>query len=219
MDLLKKSFVQFFEYIHQAVSSVIANPNISYGVTIIFVTIVIKILVLPLYIKQTKSALAMSELQPEIKKLQDKYKGDPKKSQEEMMKLYKEKGANPLSSCLPMLIQWPIFIALYYVFFNLTGINGIKFLWIQDLAKRDIPLILLSSITTYISGKLMMPATGDSAQAKQTQFMNVSMSVFMLFISWNLTSALVLYWVVSNSIQILQTIVIKKLGNKKSVKA
>jgi YidC/Oxa1 family membrane protein insertase len=133
-----------------------------------------------------------------------------------MMKLYKEKGASPFSGCLPMLIQWPIFIALYYVFNTLTGISGVHFLWVRDLAQRDVILAVISGITTYYSGILMMPPSGDPAQSKQTQIMNVSMSIFMVFISWKLRSALVLYWVVNNLIQIIQTIVMKKMDLKKS---
>lgn len=215
MQYLNSAFVQFFELVHQWVTMVIPNKNISYGFAIILMTLIIRLILLPLNIKQTKSSIAMSELQPETKKIQEKYKNDPQRAQQEMMKLYKEKGANPLSGCLPMLIQWPIFIALYYVFNNLTGINGVHFLWIQDLAKRDIVLAILSGITTYYSGSLMMP-TGDSAQAKQSATMNIGMSIFMIFISWSLKSALVLYWVVNNLIQIIQTLVMKKVGISKS---
>ncbi|MBV7275776.1 membrane protein insertase YidC [Clostridium thailandense] len=216
MQYLNSAFVQFFELIHQWVAIVTPNKNISYGVAIILMTVIIKLVILPLNIKQVKSSMVMNELQPEIKKLQEKYKNDPQKSQQEMMKLYKEKGANPLSGCFPMLIQWPILIALYYVFNNLSGINGVEFLWIKDLAKSDIALAILSGATTYFSGSLMMPS-GNSAQAKQSATMNISMSVFMIIFSWKLKSALVLYWVISNLIQIAQTVVMKKLGMHRSV--
>lgn len=215
MQYLNNAFVQFFEFVHQSVSLLFPSKNVSYGVAIILVTAIIRLILLPLNIKQTKSSIAMNELQPETKKIQEKYKNDPQKSQQEVMKLYKEKGANPLSGCLPMLIQWPIFIALYYVFNNLQGINGVHFLWISDLAKRDVVLAVLSGLTTYYSGSLMMPS-GNSAQAKQSATMNISMSIFMIFISWSLKSALVLYWVINNSIQIIQTIVMKKMGIHKS---
>ncbi|AKN33134.1 protein translocase component YidC [Clostridium carboxidivorans P7] len=219
MQYLNNAFVQFFELVHHGVAGVIPNKNISYGIAIILVTLIIRIILLPLNIKQTKSSLVMSELQPETKKIQEKYKNDPQRAQQEMMKLYKEKGASPLSGCLPMLIQWPIFIALYYVFNNLHGIDGVHFLWISDLGKRDIFLAILSGLTTYFSGSLMM-MSGDSAQAKQSTTMNVGMSIFMVFISWSLKSALVLYWVVNNSIQIAQTLVMKKVDkNKGNIKA
>ncbi|AKA71253.1 membrane protein insertase YidC [Clostridium scatologenes] len=219
MQYLNNAFVQFFELVHQGVAGVIPSKNVSYGIAIILVTLIIRIILLPLNIKQTKSSLVMSELQPETKKIQEKYKNDPQRAQQEMMKLYKEKGASPLSGCLPMLIQWPIFIALYYVFNNLHGIDGVHFLWINDLAKRDVILAVLSGLTTYFSGSLMM-MSGDSAQAKQSTTMNVGMSIFMVFISWSLKSALVLYWVVNNLIQIAQTLVMKKVDkNKGNIKA
>lgn len=216
MGYINDAFVQFFELIHKSVASVIVSPDLSYGISIILVTLIIRVILLPLSIKQTKSSIAMSEMQPETKKLQEKYKNDPQKAQEELMKLYKERGASPFSGCLPMLIQWPIFVALYYVFNTLTGINGVHFLWIRDLAKADIILAVLSGITTYASGILMMPPSGDTAQAKQTQIMNASMAVFMVFISWKLRAALVLYWTINNVVQILQTVVMKKMDLKKS---
>lgn len=215
MQYLNNAFVQFFEFVHQGVSVMFPSKNVSYGVAIILMTAIIRLILLPLNIKQTKSSIAMNELQPETKKIQERYKSDPQKAQQEVMKLYKEKGANPLSGCLPMLVQWPIFIALYYVFNNLSGISGVHFLWISDLAKRDIVLAVLSGLTTYLSGSLMMPS-GNSAQAKQSATMNISMSIFMVFISWSLKSALVLYWVINNTIQIVQTLVMKKVGIHKS---
>lgn len=219
MQYLNNAFVQFFELVHRSVSSVVPNQDISYGLAIILVTLIIRLILLPLSIKQIKSSVAMTELQPETKKIQDKYKSDPQKAQQEIMKLYKEKGTSPLSGCLPMLIQWPIFIALYYVFNNLHNISGVQFLWIKDLGSRDIVLAVLSGLTTYFSGALMMPS-GNSAQAKQSATMNIGMSVFMIFISWSLKSALVLYWVVNNLIQISQTLAMKKLDiNKGTSKA
>ena len=215
MRYLNDAFVQFFELIHKGVTVVFVNQDFAYGISIILVTLIIRLILFPLSLKQTRSSFAMAEVQPEAKKLQDKYKNDPQKAQAEVMKLYKEKGASPFSGCLPMLIQWPIFIALYYVFNNLTGISGVSFLWIKDLAKADIILAILSGITTYYSGMLMMPATGESAQAKQTQIMNASMSIFMVFISWKLRSALVMYWVINNLIQVGQTLLIKKWDSKK----
>ncbi|AZV58976.1 membrane protein insertase YidC [Clostridium sp. AWRP] len=213
MQYLNNAFVQFFEFLHHSVTSVIPNQNMSYGIAIILMTIIIRIIILPLGIKQARSSLIMNEIQPEVKKLQEKYKKDPQKAQQEMMKLYKEKGASPFSGCLPLLIQWPILIALYYVFNNLSGINGVSFLWIGDLAKTDIFLAILSGITTFLSGYLMM--SGNSEQAKQAKTMNIAMSAVMVFMSIKFKAALVLYWVVSNLIQIAQTVVLKKIEMKK----
>lgn len=214
MQYLNNAFVQFFEFLHHSVTSVIPNQNISYGIAIILMTVIIRIIILPLGIKQARSSLIMNEIQPEVKKLQEKYKKDPQKAQQEMMKLYKEKGASPFSGCLPLLIQWPILIALYYVFNNLSGINGVSFLWIKDLAKTDIFLAILSGITTYLSGYLMMTSS-NSEQAKQAKTMNIGMSVVMVIMSIKFKAALVLYWVVSNLIQMAQTVVLKKIEMKK----
>lgn len=214
MQYLYKAFVHFFEYLHNSVVSVVPDQNVSYGLAIILMTIIIRVLILPLGVKQIRSSLIMNKIQPEVKKLQEKYKKDPQRAQKEMMKLYKEKGASPFSGCLPLLIQWPILLALYYVFNHLTGINGIGFLWIKDLGKPDIVLAVLSGLTTFLSGWLIMPSD-DSPQANQSRKMNIGMGIFMIVISWKLKSALVLYWVVSNLIQIAQNFVVKKIEEKK----
>ena len=109
-------------------------------------------------LKQIKSQAKMQEFQPEIKKLQDKYKNDPQKLNMEIMKLYKDNKINPMSGCLPLLIQMPILFALYYVFQNITGIEGASFLWISNLFAKDPYYILpiLSGLTTYLSSWLMI---------------------------------------------------------------
>lgn len=218
MQFLNSSLGQFFQFIHSGVSVLIKNPNYSYGLAIIFFTIIIRIILLPLNIKQTRSQVRMQEVQPEIKKIQEKYKNDPQKAQQEVMKLYKEKGANPLSGCLPLIIQLPILWALFYVFNNLTAIKGVSFLWIKDLYSPDNLKILpiLSGVTTYLSSLMMAPANADSAQAKQTSTMNIGMAIFMGFMSWNFKSALVLYWVTNNIIQIGQTKFMKWLDKSRA---
>lgn len=213
MRYINEVFVGFFQLIHNMLAVLIPNPNWSYGLAIILVTLIIRIIILPLTIKQQKSTFAMNEIQPEVKKIQERYKKDPQKAQELTMKLYKEKGASPFSGCLPLLIQWPIFLGLYFVFYNLQGIGGVHFLWISDLTQSDILLALFAGVSTYFSGILSMPSNAaDPAQAKQTQMMNIGMSFFMVFICWKLRSALVLYWVINNLIQIVQAVVMKKLG-------
>jgi YidC/Oxa1 family membrane protein insertase len=206
--------MQFFIAIHSMLNSFIPDKGLSYGLAIILVTIIIRIVILPLTIKQIRSSLVMSEIQPDVKKLQEKYKNDPKKSQEEMMKLYKERGASPFSGCLPMLIQWPIFIALYFVFSTMTGLQGVYFLGI-DLGASNAILAVLSGLTTFVSGYFSMPThNADPAQARQTKIMNISMGFFMIYVSWKLKAALVLYWIVNNLIQVTQTIILKKLDKK-----
>jgi len=166
---------------------------------------------MPLSIKQTKSTAKMGAIQPEMKKVQEKYKNDPQKAQQEVMKLYKENGVNPMGGCLPMLVQMPILFALFAVF-NTLDMQGAGFLWMKDLTKPDPIYILpiLSTVTTYFSSKLMQPA-GDGAQAKQTSTMNTAMAIFMGFMSLKFKGALVLYWVVNNILQVLQTLWINKV--------
>ena len=197
----------------------ISDPGISYGLAIILFTAIIRIILLPLNIKQTRSQVAMSEMQPEMKKLQEKYKNDPQKQQQELMKLYKEKGVNPMSGCLPLLVQLPILWALFWVFRNIPEFKTYGFLWIKVLAKPDNAFVIrilpiLSGVTQYISTVLMSPA-GDNAQAKQASTMNITMSIFMVFMSWNFDAALVLYWVTNNLFQIAQTLVMKYNDKKR----
>jgi YidC/Oxa1 family membrane protein insertase len=212
LSFLNNILVQFFDMVHGFVQLITKNPNYSYGLAIILFTVIIRLLLLPLNIKQTKSQAKMTMIQPEIKKIQDKYKNDPQKSQQEMMKLYKEHGASPLSGCLPLLIQMPVLFAMYYAF-NQLQLQGIKFLWLSDLSLPDKFYILpvLSTATTYLSSLMIMPK-GDNPQAKQTSTMNTGMAIMMGFMSLNFKSALVLYWVINNLIQMGQTFAMKKMG-------
>ena len=224
MQNIFSSIIQFlvkcFSFIHdKGISVVITDKNLSYGIGIIIFTIIIRSLLLPLNIKAMKSQLKMTEIQPEVKKIQEKYKKDPAKLNEETMKMYKEKGVSPLGGCLPMLLQMPVLMALYYVFRD-NQFNGIHFLWIADLAKPDKLYILaiLSGATTYISSTLLA-AKGDNPQAKQASTMNIVMGVFLTMMSLNINSSLVLYWVFNNLYQIGQTVLIKRSHKKSLVEA
>lgn len=211
LDFLTLPLEKFFYLLHSGIHTVISNNNISYGLAIILFTIIIKLALLPLSIKQTKSTAKMGAIQPEMKKVQEKYKKDPQKSQQEVMKLYKENGVNPMGGCLPMLVQMPILFALFAVFQKLN-FQGASFLWLTDLTKPDPLYILpiLSTVTTYFSSKLMQPP-GGGAQSKQTSTMNTGMAMFMGFMSIKFAGALVLYWVINNVLQVIQTLVINKM--------
>ncbi len=223
MNFLNVGLERFFNFIHGGVYAVIHNVNVSYGLAIILFTIIVRIILLPLNIKQTRSQVRMQAVQPEVKKLQEKYKNDPQKSQQEMMKLYKEKGVNPMGGCLPLIIQLPILWALFYVFRNIKPLDPVtgqavtvSFLWMKDLFSHDPLFILpiLSGLTTFLSTRMMAPV-GDSAQSKQTSTMNIGMSIMMVFMAWKFTAALVLYWVANNLIQIGQTVLMKKMDAKR----
>ncbi|MFA9397996.1 MAG: membrane protein insertase YidC [Clostridiaceae bacterium] len=204
----------FFDIIQNFIYSFIPNLGVSYILAILVFTGIVRLILLPVNIKQTKSQFKMTEIQPEMKKIQDKYKNDKTKQQEETMKLYKEKGVSPFSSCLPLLIQMPILFSLFYVFRDLQGIEGVKFLWLTlDESDPAFILPIISGLTTYVSSKLAAAgSTGD--QAKQTQMMNIGMSVFLVFMSSKFSTVLVFYWITNNTIQIIQTALMKKAMKK-----
>lgn len=181
----------------------------SYGLAIILLTIIVKIIVYPLTKKQIKSMKAMQKIQPEMQKLQKKYKDNPQMMQKKLMELYQKEGANPMSGCLPMLIQMPILMAMYYTLFNFDyGGVAPSFLWMPSLSETDPLYILpiLSALTTFLQQKLSM----SSESTQQMKMMMVIMPLFIGFISLNFPAGLVLYWVTMNVVQIFQQIWIFK---------
>jgi YidC/Oxa1 family membrane protein insertase len=171
----------------------------NYGLSIIILTIAIKILLLPLSHMSMKSMKKMQEIQPQMKEIQQRFKKDPRKQQEELSKLYKKHGANPMSGCLPMLVQFPVFIALYQVLLNSIEMRGASFLWAGDLSQPDVPLVLIMGASMLIQQK-MTPTTGDPRQAKMMMFMPVIFTAMF----WTFPSGLVLYWLMNNLLTILQ---------------
>jgi len=183
----------------------------NYGVAIILLTVITKVLFYPLTVKSMSSMKKMQAIQPQVNALRAKYKGDPQRAQREMMDLYKREGVNPVGGCLPMVVQVPIFYALYIAlsvaavlqkatFVCFGRVFGID-LWICDLASQDPTYILpvIMGITMFIQQK-MTPVTGDPRQAK----MMLVMPFIFTFMFFNLPSGLVLYWSVSNMLQIGQ---------------
>lgn len=174
----------------------------SYGAAIILLTIAIKMLLYPLTVKQVKSMKAMQDLQPKMKEMQEKYKSNPEKLQKEMAALYKDAGVNPLSGCLPLLVQMPFLISIFFAIrdFNYDPDHQ-SFLWLTNLAQPDPTYILpvLSAATTWIQSKQTMT---DNSQ--QNKMMLIFMPLFIGYISLTFPGGLVLYWVVSNLIQIAQ---------------
>ena len=173
----------------------------SYGLAIILMTLVIKMLMYPLTVKQVKSMKGMQILQPKMKELQTKYKDKPEKLQQEMIKLYKETGVNPMAGCLPLVLQMPIFIVIFYGLRDFTFNGATSFLWLTDLAQPDPLYILpvLSALTTYYQQK--QTSTEMNQQAKM---MLMFMPLFIGYISTTFSSGLVLYWVTMNTVQIVQ---------------
>nr|WP_325191074.1 YidC/Oxa1 family membrane protein insertase [uncultured Selenomonas sp.] len=175
----------------------------SYGFPIILLTILIKLVTYPLTVKQVKSMKAMQEIQPKMKKIQEKYKNNPQMLQQKTGELFREAGVNPLAGCLPLLVQMPILMGMYYALFNLAYPSeaAAVFLWLPSMSDPDPLYILpvLSALTTFIQQK--MTSTEMNAQMK------IMMTVMPLFIGWislNFPSGLVLYWVTMNLVQIAQ---------------
>lgn len=171
----------------------------SAGVGIILLTILIRLALYPLTKKQTESMIAMRELQPKLKALQEKYKNKPEEYQKRLIELYKAEGVNPLGGCLPILIQIPFLFALFYVLrsFSFEGVDPTFLIW--DLTKTDPYYILpiLSGVTTYLQS--LMTLTDPS----QKMFLYI-MPVFITWISVSFPVGLVLYWVTSNIFSIGQ---------------
>ena len=174
----------------------------SYGFAIILLTIIVKMLLYPLTVKQIKSMKAMQQLAPKLKKLQEKYKDDPPMLQQKMANLYRDAGVNPLAGCLPMLVQMPILMGMYYALYNFNFSQGKDiFFWLPSLAEPD-PLYilpLLSAATTFL-----MQKQTTAEVTSQMKIMMVFMPIFIGFISLNFPSGLVLYWVTMNVVQIAQ---------------
>ena len=183
----------------------------NYGIAIILLTVVSKALFYPLTVKSMRSMKAMQALQPQINALRSKYKGDPQRLQKETLDLYRKHKVNPAGGCLPMVAQIPIFYALYLALSVSVELQGATFLcvgrifgidlWICDLASHDPTYVLpiLMGVTMFVQQK-MTPVAGDPRQAK----MMLVMPFVFTFMFLNLPAGLVLYWTVSNILQILQ---------------
>ena len=193
-------------------------PN--YGLAIIVITVLVRLATWPIMARQMKSAERMRELMPRIKELQAKYKDDKQKQSEETFKLYRETGVNPLGGCLPMVLQLPVFIGLFYALQSSIDLRHAPFfLWINDLSAPatlftlpglDFPVRLLPIVmgASMFAQQKMMPQTGmDPAQAKMMLFMMPGM---MLVISYSFPSGLVLYWMVSNLLGIAHQLLVRR---------
>ena len=172
----------------------------NYGIDIILISILIKIIFVPLTQISMKSMKEMQKVQPEMSRLKEQYKNDKAKLQQETMLLYKRRKINPMSGCLPMLIQIPVFIALYNALqYSIEMRHAPFFFWIKDLAAKDPIYItpLIMGATMFMQQK-MTPTAGDPAQAKMFLLMPVMFTFFFL----NFPSGLVLYWLVNNVLSI-----------------
>ncbi len=211
-DVLAKPTLWLLNYLYGYVGN--------YGVAIIIITILIKVVFWPITSKGMRSMKNMQKLQPKVAKLKEKYKDDPTRMNQEMMALYKTYKVNPVGGCLPMVIQIPFFFALYRVLMAAIELRHAPFmLWINDLSAPDrlmigvdipyvhgIPVLtLLMGLSMYLQQK-MTPTTADPTQARIMQFL----PVVFTFMFINFASGLVLYWFVNNLLSILQQYLINR---------
>lgn len=190
--------------------------NWSWGLAVIFLTIIVRGAIWPLHAKSTRTMKRMSKLQPEMAKLKEKYPDDPNKLNTEMMGLYKKYGINPLGGCLPMLIQIPIFFGFFRMLQYAVEFRGQGFLWVADLSQPDtlthiagIPINILPivmGITSFLQ-IAMTPKTGDKMQQRIIMFM----PLIFFFFCYNFASALALYWTTQNIFSIGQTWLMNKV--------
>jgi YidC/Oxa1 family membrane protein insertase len=216
VDILAKPCLWFMNFIYGFI------PN--YGVAIIILTIVTRLIFWPLATKSYKSMGEMRKLQPLMQEIREKYKNDKQRMNQEVMGLYRTYKINPMGGCLPMIIQLPVFFALYRMLYQAIELRHAPFVWwINDLSAPDrlfnfsfkipfmeapygIPVLTLIMAATMLIQQKMTPTPGDPSQAKMMMFM----PLIFLFIFINFSSGLVLYWLVSNIVSISQQYYIQK---------
>ncbi len=208
-------------------------PGRDFGVAVIVLTIIIRVLLYPLMVKSIKSQKVLSELQPKIKEIQQKYKDDKEKQTKEMMALYQKEKINPFGGCLPLLLQLPILIALYQVFWkglqpgamaNLysfvpnPGVIDPTFFGLINLAEVSLVLAVIAGVTQFFQSKMLMPQNKKTDQTGQmAQFSGMMQKqmlyffpIFTVFILWKLPAAIGLYWIITALFSIGQQYLIFK---------
>ncbi len=205
MDFLSSIVQQALTFLY-GVTDTLGMP--SYGLAIIIMTIIIKLALYPLTKKQIESTKAMMSLQPKMDEIRNRYKDDKQRMNLELANLYKTEGINPLSGCLPLLVQMPIMIGIFYGIRDFQYVGPSNFLWMESISNPDPWYILpvLSAVTTFIQSKQTMPA-GGGAQAKMMLYF---MPAFIGYISFTFPAGLVIYWVVMNIMQIAQQAMMSK---------
>jgi YidC/Oxa1 family membrane protein insertase len=213
--------------INDALASLGLGPNWTWGLAIIGLTIIVRLVLFPLTWKQFSSAQSMQVIQPQLKELQKKYKSDRGKLQQETMKLYQEHRVNPFASCLPLLLQLPVFISLYAAIKGLgplsapiyqpsvEALNSASFLWIPHLGDPDpyYILLVLYVVSQLISTELMLTTQTDKSQKMLMRAMPI-MFVFFLF---RFPAGLFVYWVTTNVWTIGQQLLIRKVMKPKDL--
>lgn len=194
----------------------------SAGIAIILFTVIVRTLMLPLGLLQVKSQRAMMALQPQLGDLQRRYAGDRQRLGQETMRLYRETGVNPLAGCLPLVLQMPIWFALYSALINLSSVERnilefqASFLWIANLAQSSVPkaedpttwplviLPVLTAFTQWVVQRMSAMPPADPQQQQMAKMMEITMPIMFLVFSFQVGAGLTLYWLVSNVYSMVQ---------------
>ena len=204
-DFIAQILLQSLEFIHKFVPS--------WGWTIVIFSLLIYLVLYPLTLKQMRSMKEMQSLQPKIEALRVNYKDNPQRLNKEIMELYKEHKVNPLGGCLPLLLQMPIFFALYQVLMRSVALHGAKFLWIKDLSGPDklfqingfdvniLPILM--ALGMFVQQKMSIVAGSSSEAAQQQKIMLVVMPIMFGFIFYKMPSGLVLYWFINSALMMV----------------
>lgn len=188
----------------------------NWGWAIVLLTIIVRIILYPLTHKGMVSMQKLKDIAPKLKEIQEKYKGDPQKMQLHMMELYKKHGVNPFGGCFPLLLQMPIFFAIYRVLYNAIELKGADWiLWIDDLSAMDPYFILpiIMGATMFWQQKITPTTFTDPIQQKIFTYMPLIFTIFFI----TFPAGLVLYWLVNNIASIIQQYIINKLFEKKRI--
>lgn len=199
------------------------SAGLSWGMSIIALTVVTRALLIPLTYKQLKGMRAMQALQPQIKELQEKYKNDKQRMQQEMMRFYKENKVNPLASCLPLLAQLPVFITLFYVLRHELppdmgcpeaghcAAYGAEFLFIHDLTGKATGAELITLLVLYVGTQLASGAVMAVTADKSQRMMMFALPLIFVPFILSFPAGLILYWITTNFWTIGQQLVIKRI--------
>jgi YidC/Oxa1 family membrane protein insertase len=175
------------------------NPRYSYALALLLIAVLVKLVTWPLTSSSFRSIRAMQSLQPLIKELQEKHKGDRQAMAAEQMRLFKKHKINPLGGCLPMIIQMPILIGVYQgIRFYIYQLAKARFLWIHNLALPDMPLLIMYAISLYLSQKLTTMPQADPQQQQMQNTMTIMMPLMLTVLFASLPAAFILYWFLYN---------------------
>jgi YidC/Oxa1 family membrane protein insertase len=235
MDLLINAFnVILYQPLFNALVLLYEHlPGHDFGLAVIFLTVIIRLLFYPLMVQSIKSQKSLSELQPKVQKIQSEYKEDKERQARAMMELYQKEKINPFGGCLPLLIQLPILFALYRVFWKgfqpeamgmlysfvpHPGVIDPTFLGIINLGEASLVLAVLAGLTQFFQTKMITPKTQKAGQEGQmAQFSGMMQKqmlyffpILTVFILWNLPAAIGLYWIITALFSILQQYLIFK---------